>query len=97
MCSVSTRRCATQPFTLSDGTSLEVGDWACTPVKAIMHNPEYFPEPFEFNGFRFVERSLLEAMSSRNSAPVPPVGQRPSGLTDADNTFHVWGSGRMVW
>ncbi|RAL66551.1 hypothetical protein DID88_006241 [Monilinia fructigena] len=43
--SMSTRRYALQPFTLSNGTTLEVGGWACTPVRAIMQNPEDYPKP----------------------------------------------------
>ncbi len=52
---MSTRRCAIQPFTLSDGTKLNVGDWACSPSGAIMKNADNYPAPLEFNGFRFVE------------------------------------------
>ncbi|CAG9957158.1 unnamed protein product [Clonostachys rosea f. rosea IK726] len=56
--SESTRRSALQPFTFSNGLKLEVGDWACTPVRAIMQDPEYYPNPLRFNGFRFVEPSF---------------------------------------
>uniref|UniRef100_A0A0B7KLU2 Cytochrome P450 n=2 Tax=Bionectria ochroleuca TaxID=29856 RepID=A0A0B7KLU2_BIOOC len=57
--SESTRRSALQPFTFSNGLKLEVGDWACTPVRAIMQDPEYYPNPLRFNGFRFPNPSKL--------------------------------------
>ncbi|KAK6223444.1 hypothetical protein LQW54_000562 [Pestalotiopsis sp. IQ-011] len=34
--SMSTRRSALRPFTLSDGTAVSAGEWICTPVRAIM-------------------------------------------------------------
>ena len=92
---VSTRRHALQPFTLSDGTRLEVGDWACTPVRAMMQNPDHYPQPLEFKGFRFVDPELL------NNANFPsfkfPQPQGPSKLTDVNGSWHVWGTGRMAW
>jgi cytochrome P450 len=88
----STRRSALQPFKLSDGTKLEVGDWACTPVRAIMQNPEFYPSPLEFNGFRFADPAILN-----NEGGVFKFPQtKPSKLTDVDDTFHVWGTGRMA-
>jgi cytochrome P450 len=89
---VSTRRYALQPFTLSDGTVLKVGDWACTPVRAIMQHEHYYPEPRLFYGFRFVDPSLLD-----NDGKLKVSQPRPSKLTDVDNTWHVWGTGRMAW
>ncbi|KAL2283202.1 hypothetical protein FJTKL_10088 [Diaporthe vaccinii] len=88
----STRRSALKPFTLSDGTKLAVGDWACTPVRAIMQNPEFYPSPLQFNGFRFSDPASLENMNNVFQSPQP----KPSKLTDVDNTFHVWGTGRMA-
>ena len=95
---VSTRRHALQPFTLSDGTKLHVGDWACTPVRALMQNPEHYPKPLEFNGFRFVEQSILEQTAGATFDQV--LQEEPSKLTDTydkNNSWHVWGTGRMAW
>lgn len=89
----STRRSALQPFTLSNGTKLEVGDWACTPVRAIMQNSKSYPEPLEFNGFRFVDPLHLGPKAGNFKV----LQTKPSKLTDIDDTFHVWGTGRMAW
>jgi cytochrome P450 len=90
--SQSTRRSALQPMVLSSGVKLEVGDWACTPVSAIMQDPKYYPSPLQFNGFRFVEPSLLNDKDGKFEVSQPT----PSKLTDVDNTYHVWGTGRMA-
>lgn len=90
---MSTRRSALQPFTFSDGSKLSIGDWACTPVRAIMQDPAHYPSPLEFNGFRFVDTELLDKATKIGSVSQPT----PSKLTDANNTWHVWGTGRMVW
>ncbi|CAH0025296.1 unnamed protein product, partial [Clonostachys rhizophaga] len=89
---VSTRRSALIPFTLSDGTKLNVGDWACTPVKSIMQDPEFYPEPLRFNGFRFADPQLVPQLLAENY----PMQPKPTRLCDVDNTFHVWGTGRMA-
>ncbi|TGO61264.1 hypothetical protein BOTNAR_0131g00100 [Botryotinia narcissicola] len=94
--SMSTRRHALQPFTLSDGTRVEIGDWACTPVQAMMQDPKEYPEPLQFRGFRFVDPVLLPG------AELPQINRyaRPthaSKLTDVNGSFHVWGTGRMAW
>jgi len=89
---VATRRHALQPFTLSDGTKVHVGDWACTPVKAMMQAPEHYPSALEFNGFRFAQREL--AAQEGDFTVFQP---KPSKLTDVGGSFHVWGTGRMAW
>jgi cytochrome P450 len=88
---VSTRRHALKPFTLADGTKLHPGDWACTPVKAMMQSATHYPSPLDFQGFRFVDPRVLSAVKGEVRQP------EPSKLTDPGNTFHVWGTGRMVW
>ncbi|KAI0502862.1 cytochrome P450 [Xylaria bambusicola] len=90
--SMSTRRAALMPFTLSDGTTVNVGDWVCTPVRAIMQHAELYPEALAFNGFRFVDESCVDIKPGIFKVLQP----QPSKLTDADNTWHVWGTGRMT-
>ncbi|KAI0396783.1 cytochrome P450 [Xylariaceae sp. FL0594] len=89
----STRRSALEPFTLSDGTKLNVGDWVCTPVRAIMQNATFYPDPLTFNGFRYANPDSLNNFEGKFRFVQPT----PSKLTDVDNTFHVWGTGRMAW
>ncbi|KAI0893525.1 cytochrome P450 [Annulohypoxylon nitens] len=94
---VSTRRSALQPFEFSDGTKLNVGDWACTPVRSIMQNAKNYPEPLSFNGFRFVDPSRVSQCMPEEAAPPGLFQPTPSKLTDVDNMWHVWGTGRMAW
>jgi len=91
---VGTRREVLKPFSLSDGTKLSIGDWACTPVTALMQSGAYYPQPLEFNGFRFVDPRLFEEMDISMNATFQPS---PSKLTDLGNTFHMWGTGHMAW
>ncbi|KAF2832236.1 cytochrome P450 [Ophiobolus disseminans] len=90
--SLSTRRSALQPFSLADGSHVNVGDWFCTPVRAIMTNPVDYPEALSFSGFRFADPKLVSA--SANFSAV--MQKKPTKLTDADMTYHVWGTGRMA-
>ena len=89
------RRAAIQPFTFADGTKLAVGDWACTPVRAIMQSAEYYPEPLQFNGFRFASPDdlapVLEKAQTFNF-----VQPKASKLVDVSQAWHVWGMGRMA-
>ncbi|KAF4631712.1 hypothetical protein G7Y89_g6427 [Cudoniella acicularis] len=91
--SMSTRRSALQPFTLSDGTKVSPGDWACTPVRAIMQSAEYYPEPMKFYGFRFVDSTILLKSASSNLNFRQPVASK---FTDVNQAWHVWGTGRMA-
>lgn len=91
--SMSVRRCALQPFSLSDGTKLKVGEWACAPSAVINTSAEYYPSPGEFSGFRFVEAALLEDLCNPERAQQPA----PSKLTDVHHSYLMWGTGRMAW
>lgn len=91
---VSTRRLALQPFTLSNGSRVEVGEWVCTPARAMMRDPKKYPHPLEFQGFRFVQEEHLKKLNVGN-VQVPEYGE-PSGLTDLAN-WQFWGTGRMAW
>jgi cytochrome P450 len=89
--SMSVRRCALQPFTLSNGVHLDVGNWACAPSGAINTSAEHFPQPQEFAGFRFVDPALMPD-AQRNATRQ----EKPSKLTDVDYSYLMWGTGRMA-
>ncbi|EOA80779.1 hypothetical protein ACJQWK_09841 [Exserohilum turcicum] len=93
--SQSTRRSALRPYTLKDGTHVNVGDWFCTPVRAIMTNPIDFPEANTFSGFRFANPELVKSLENGHGS-FDILQKKPTKLTDVDMTFHVWGTGRMA-
>ncbi|KAK6212824.1 hypothetical protein LQW54_004913 [Pestalotiopsis sp. IQ-011] len=88
----SMRRCALQPFALADGTRLAPGEWACTPVRAIMQSPEFYPSPMQFHGFRFAPENDIPSADKSLNFRQPS----PSKLTDIREDWHVWGVGRMA-
>ncbi|KAI1346843.1 cytochrome P450 [Xylaria sp. FL0043] len=97
--SMATRRSALQPFTLSDGTRVHIGNWVCTPVKSIMQDSRFYPNPLQFYGFRFVDPNIVEGTVNRQEggtqfAPSPQPTQ--SNFTDLNQTFHFWGTGRCA-
>ncbi|RYP47466.1 hypothetical protein DL769_011311 [Monosporascus sp. CRB-8-3] len=78
----------------SNGTEVRQGDWVCTPVRAIMQSPEYYPDPLEFRGFRVADHKALDS-----PVALPSLNFRqpsPSKLTDVNQSWHVWGTGRMA-
>lgn len=84
---VSARRFAMQPFTLSDDSIVNVGDWVCTPVKAMMQAPKYYPSLLEFYAIRFVEKLLQRTATEATN---PKVSQAtPSKITDVGGSIHV--------
>ncbi|USP75319.1 uncharacterized protein yc1106_02593 [Curvularia clavata] len=93
--SQSTRRSALKPFTLKDGTHVNVGDWFCTPVRAIMTNPIDYPEANTFSGFRFANPELVKSLENGHGS-FDILQEKPTKLTDVDMKFHVWGTGRMA-
>jgi hypothetical protein len=93
----STRRSALQPFSLTDGTHVDVGDWFCTPVRAIMTNSADFPNALKFSGFRFADPVLVRAIAENEGGAFEVLQAKPTKLTDVDMTYHVWGTGRMAW
>lgn len=60
-----------------------------------MRDPEHYPEPLQFRGFRFVDEKVLD-----NAALLPSfksLQPSPSNLTDVGGSWHVLGTGRMAW
>lgn len=59
-----------------------------------MKSTEYYPDPLEFNGFRFVNATDVEKFGYESKFKF--VQPKPSKLVDVNNTWHVWGTGRMA-
>jgi len=84
---------------LSDGTQLAVGDWISTPVKALAQSPEFYPSPLEFHGFRFAAEDALAALVANEKEVLVTTCRQPesSKLVDIEQSWQVWGFGRMAW
>lgn len=59
-----------------------------------MRDPDHYPKPLQFRGFRFVDEKVLESAGLLRFKSLQPS---PSTLTDVGGSWHVWGTGRMAW
>ncbi|GAP91997.1 putative cytochrome P450 [Rosellinia necatrix] len=91
--SVSTRRKATRPFRLADGTKVEVGQWICSAVRGMNLDPDNYSQVDEFHGFRFVPRDVLERSLSGSPSAFQALDQ-PSEFVDLD--WQLWGTGKSA-
>jgi cytochrome P450 len=80
---MTVRRQALKPFSLSNGTHIKPGDWICAPLKSMLYDPQHYPSPDQFDGFRFVRSGIQ------------PEG--PSKLTDVTHKWGMWGALRQAW
>jgi cytochrome P450 len=80
---MTSRRVALKPFSLSNGAKINSGDWICMPLKSMLSDPQYYPTPDQFDGFRFVRPDTQ------------PEG--PSKLTDVTYKWGMWGNIRQAW
>ncbi|KAI1841565.1 hypothetical protein JX266_012218 [Neoarthrinium moseri] len=87
---VSCRRKALVDHVLDDGTRVARGDWVCIPQRAMMHDPNRFSRPHEFDGFRFA-RANASLRAGNHSAEVPD--NSPASLTTANHDWPIWGLG----
>ncbi|MCJ1406600.1 hypothetical protein MMC19_000666, partial [Ptychographa xylographoides] len=71
--STGVRRQALTPFAFSDGLTVAAGDWVCVPHRSMMRDSQYFENPLEFNGFRFIG-NVSKSM-------------KPARLTDASESW----------
>ncbi|KAK8107789.1 cytochrome P450 [Apiospora kogelbergensis] len=81
------RRKALEPFTFSDGLSVARGEWVCVPHRSMMRDSRFFPDALEFQPFRFYQ-------PPKEGGQVFP--DRGSFLTDASDSWLVWGAGRIL-
>ncbi|KAL9123111.1 MAG: hypothetical protein Q9187_000340 [Circinaria calcarea] len=93
---MSIRRKAIKPFTFSnDGPHLDVGEIACVSGWDLMHNEAKYPNPYEFDGHRFVSAKRPTAAGDPTTIP-GDGGMRGTTFTDASKDFPVWGYGSKV-
>lgn len=82
---VSVQRKALKPFRFSDGSYVPKGNLVAVAQQELMRDARYYPNPTEFDGFRFVT----------------PKGQDGNGpitkFTDVGTSFPFWGSSRKAW
>ncbi|PQE02871.1 cytochrome P450 protein [Rutstroemia sp. NJR-2017a BBW] len=83
--SVSIQRKVMQPFTLSNGTHIPIGNTICVPQAALMHSPNLYTSPSTFNGYRFV-------LPEDRDATEPKIK-----YTDVNAAFPFWGASRKAW
>ncbi|KAH8722687.1 cytochrome P450 [Phaeosphaeriaceae sp. PMI808] len=87
--SVTTRRCALQDFTFTDGTKVNKGDWVAAALGPMLRDSRLYPRPDEFDGFRFADSSQVDRVS--NAQP-----EGPSKFTDINEKWQVWGTGKIT-
>lgn len=94
---VSSRRMALKPFELSDGSRVEVGEWICTAPRGMMLDARHYTAPLEFQGFRFVDPSVLEKyFPGATGRAISQLQGVPSNFTDIGD-WQLWGTGRSAW
>ena len=83
MLAVGVRRKALKPFTfLSTGLQVPTGSIVCVPAYAMMQDEISYPDPYTFDGSRFVSRTS---------------DMRGTKYTDITEKFPVWGYGSLAW
>ncbi|KAK8039523.1 hypothetical protein PG993_007934 [Apiospora rasikravindrae] len=94
---LSTRRKALKPFHFQDGTTIQKGQWVCTPLAGMSRDPKNHACPDEFHGFRFVEPEILNRYSAEVSTRdfQIPEGAGPAQFTDMSG-LPFWGVGKMT-
>jgi cytochrome P450 len=72
------------PFTFSDGTHIPADNYIRIAQHPLMLDPENYPNPMEFDGFRFIIDS-------------DGVANSQSRLSHPSVTFPFWGSVGRAW
>jgi cytochrome P450 len=84
---VTLTRLAMRPFTFSNGVTIPPGTVVGVPLSAIHTDGEVYPNPDEFDGFRFVK--LRERGGD---------GLASKHLAGTTSTVHLpYGHGRLAW
>ena len=82
--SVGLTRLALHPFTFSNGVTIPAGTVIAAPVTAIHTDGEIYPNPKEFDGFRFANLRERDGVS----------GQQ---VTSTSAEYLTFGYGRHAW
>ncbi|PTB56075.1 hypothetical protein M431DRAFT_552903 [Trichoderma harzianum CBS 226.95] len=90
---ITCRRNALVPYTFQDGSSLNKGDWACIPQRAIMQDSSRYGDPQTFDGFRFAHDNA-QHQQHKQSTEIPR--QKESKFTDATLDWPIWGLGNAA-
>ncbi|KAL4799280.1 putative cytochrome P450 [Aspergillus venezuelensis] len=61
---VTFERLVTRPYTLSDGFQIPAGTQIGVPTQAISMDPDLYPDPTKFDGFRFVK--MKQALTTKD-------------------------------
>ena len=77
-------RLALHPFTFSNGVTIPAGTVIAAPVTAIHTDGEIYPNPKEFDGFRFANLRERDGVS----------GQQ---VTSTSAEYLTFGYGRHAW
>ena len=83
---MSLTRLAIRPFTFSNGVTVPAGTLIATPSTAVHRDGEIYPNPKNFDGFRFTQ------LRERNGVPV--AGQQ---ATSTSAQYLTFGYGRLAW
>ncbi|KAK4077104.1 uncharacterized protein Triagg1_4071 [Trichoderma aggressivum f. europaeum] len=90
---ITCRRKALAPYTFQDGSSLNKGDWACIPQRAMMQDGTRYRDPQTFDGFRFAHDN---AQHQQHKRPTDMPEQKESNFTDANLDWPIWGLGNAA-
>jgi cytochrome P450 len=77
-------RLALRPFTFSNGVTVPAGTVIAAPSAAIQMDEEIYPNPEEFDGFRFAKLRENDDVAGQQA-------------TSTSAEYLVFGSGRRAW
>ena len=79
-----------QDFFFSNGVRIPAGELVATMSTPVHHDAKYYPDPLEFQPWRFYELARAEEESARNSTA-------KYDIVTPSKTYLTWGLGRHAW
>ena len=95
--SISCRRKVLRPYTLADGTFLDVGDVACVPLQSILLDEEIYSDASRFDPYRFINNNREKKEDKSGSNSSTSTSTSTSRFTDSNSRFPLWGLGKHAW